>query len=406
MGADMETLPEAQKRILTMFRTRRELLSWRAVSEYASVAWGGVDELRDAASRRGAADFIPTAQKALAAIVRLLQRADDSNGEIGTVARELLALHAELCNMAPPATAKLVDWLIDFNFDRANFFEADVAAYRDALKEHGLDRFADKLAERDAALGATPSLPITARWAIDRNYERLAVARQDASGVVASFGELTRSYRIHALAKALIEVGAIDAAIEFAERATLHETGWQAEAAGRYWCDLLHEHRARDEELAGRQMVFERWPTAQNAVPLATLAGTAWEERAADAYERLEGQHPSELIKTLIALGLNDRAWHEAHRHPTSAALWTELIGIREKSDPASVIPILLELVDSDLKIADARNYKQAVRRLKQLRSALKACGRGDEFAPIVAAVREENQRRPRLLEMLLRAGF
>jgi hypothetical protein len=85
-----ETLAQTLTRILATFRTRRDLVRWSAVSEYVDEAFTGVDELRRMAKIRGSAAVIPTAEKALASVVKMALRADDSNGEIGGLADALL----------------------------------------------------------------------------------------------------------------------------------------------------------------------------------------------------------------------------------------------------------------------------------------------------------------------------
>jgi uncharacterized Zn finger protein len=66
----------------------------------------------------------------------------------------------------------------------------------------------------------------------------------------------------------------------------------------------------------------------------------------------------------------------------------------------------MLELLAEELEIADARNYKLAVKRLKRLRSLMAAGGRDEDFSPLVADLREQHKRRPRFLEELRRARF
>ncbi|GAA3888120.1 hypothetical protein GCM10022381_32540 [Leifsonia kafniensis] len=93
-------------------------------------------------------------------------------------------------------------------------------------------------------------------------------------------------------------------------------------------------------------------------------------------------------------------------RLTTDPTLWTSLVAAREKKDPASVVPVLLILIDGDLTVSNQRNYKVAVKRLKQLKKALVATGHGEDFAGIVADLREANRRRPRFLDELDRVGF
>ena len=399
-------LIEWQPQILAAFRTRRDLWRWQAVSQYASEAYAGVEELRRAAAAHGAARVIPITQKALASAVRVLERADDSNGEIQTVIGDMLQLHSELCAIAPPPAAKLVDWLIAFQFDGSqDYVELDVADYAVALGDTGLRRFRERLDAIEQRLEPIAEPFDSIRLRLEHNRQRLAVALRDIPGVVASFGELARSYEMHDLAKVLAEVGATELAVEWAERAALLEPGWQAERAGQYWCELLREHRP-GEELAARRTMFSRWPTSQNALRLAEAAGTLWGDHAEYVYAELEARDPRALIETLLGRRENERAWQTAQRFPLGADLWSRLVDVRQDADPGSVVPVLRELIDADLEVSDARNYRSAVKRLKQLKRALDRAGRGGEFETIVEHLRYEHRRRPRFLEELRRARF
>jgi hypothetical protein len=410
--ASAPTLSQARTQILSLFRTRRGLIRWDAVSDYVNQAYDGTHLARVAAQIWGSAVLIPTVQKAFASVAKVALHADDSNGEIGGLANELLALHAELCNAEPPKPAVLVGWLIDVRFGGSqDFWEPDIADYAQALGPHGLVLLGERLAAVEAALPPQTEDWDSARWLIGRYRQRAAVAGGDPDEVIISFGELTRSHLMHDLAKALVEVDDVERAIAYAERGTMLETGWQAERAGQYWCELLHEELPHADELAARQVVFDRWPSSKNALALAQAAddensGVPWTSLAETVFARLETQHPRELIHTLLGLGLADRAWASAERLTTDAGLWTALVAAREKADPASVVPVLIRLVEADLKVAAPRNYKSAVTRLNQLRRALKATDAAARFPLIVADLREHNRRRPTLLQAFDRAGL
>jgi len=410
--ASAQTLAQARTRILARFRTRRELIRWSAVSEYVDDAYAGVHELRAAAGNWGSAALIPTTEKAIAIVVKLLLRADDSNGEIQGVVGALLRLHAELCKATPPKPAVLAGWLIDFRFGGAEgAFEPDIAEYRDALGAPGLAVLSERLDALEAELPPPTDAYDSKRWLINTYRQRVAVASGDPEKVIASFVDLSRSFFLHDLAKALVDVGATDQAITFAERAALLEEGWQAERAAHYWADLLHEHRTHDAELAARRVLFDRWPSAKNALALAQTADApgstvTWDSLAEAVYERLETQHPRELIGTLLGLDLTERAWAAGERLTTDAGLWTELVAAREKADPAAVVPVLIQLIQADLAVSKPQNYKSAVARLKQLRRAMKATDDSARFALLMVELRDENSRRPTLLQAFDRAGF
>lgn len=398
---------EAQKQILAGFRTRRDLHDWRAALDYGGFARVSVEHLREAAEIWGAATLLPTVQKAITSTVAVIHRADDSSGVIGDVVRDLLQLHAEFSTTAPPPMAALVAWLIRFQFDgKQDFFSIDVAKYTHALGAKGLERFEDEL----RALELNRPTPIDGydytQRLVHHNLQRLAVARRDEEAIVASHSDLSGAYRLHDLAKALVEIDAIESAISYAERGALVDGGWQAERCAQYWCELLEQRGVAGEALAARQLVFDRWPTSSNAMRLAGAAGDAWAAIEEATFRALEERHPRELIETLLGLGLAERAWTEAQRFRLDDLLWTRLVASREKADPASVVPVLRQLIDVDLETADARNYKSAVKRLKQLRAALRATSREQEFDEIVATLREEHRRRPRLLEEFRKGGF
>lgn len=343
--------------------------------------------------------------------------------------RDLLALHAELCAAAPPLPATLVRWLIRFQFDGVqDFFNPDVTAYADALGPAGLRRFRAELDRIAAELPPKPdeaaeraswqerlvdperydaiSRDRVVRFALQHNEQRLAVAERDVSAIIATYGDdQTRAYPLHDVAKALVEIGETEQGIEFARRAARHDDGWQAERAGHYWCELLTEHHG-DQALAARREVFDRWPSQTNAALLHRAAGDRWSDYAAHVLAELE-RRPDDYVSFLLnPLGDASLAWAEAHRLQLGRPnLWTRLVDAYQQVDPDAVIPILRELIEADLEVADVRNYRSAARRLTQLRRISARAGQREEAAAYVAALRQQHRNRPRFLSELTRAG-
>ena len=420
---------ELREEVLPLFRTRAELIRWRAVREYAAAAQEGVAQLREAAGDLGAGPVIPFVQKAIRSTVRVILRADDSSGVIGDLVRELLDLHAELCVATPPPPATLVRWLIRFQFDGVqDFFNPDVAAYADALGPAGLRRFGAELDRIAAELPPEPDevaeratwqerladperydLLIqqrTVRFTLEHNEQRLAVAERDVPAIIATYGgDQTRAYRVHDVAKALVEIGEVERGIEFARRACAHEDGWQAEQAGHYWCELLAQHHP-SQALAARQQVFDRWPSQSNATQLYRAAGDQWPEYSEHVLAELQ-HRPEDYVSFLLEpLGDASLAWAEAHRLKLGRPdLWTRLVDAYQQVDPAAVLPILRELIEADLTVADVRNYRSAARRLTQLRRISTKAGQREQAGAYVAALRQQHRNRPRFLTELTRAG-
>jgi hypothetical protein len=416
--------------ILPRFRTRAELYRWGPVRAYAGEASEGVTALREAADRLGARPVIPYVQRALSSTIRVILRADDSHGVIGDVVWQLLGLHAELCAADPPPPAKLVRWLISLQFDGTqDFFEPDIVRYADALGPDGirryrreLDRIAEQLPpepsaeeERSVLLDHTSdrgrreelSRARHARFLLRHNAQRLAVAERDVDQIIAQYGgDQTRAYRLHDVAKALAEIGEVNRAIDFARRATLLESSHQGQQAGSYWCNLLAEHRP-EKLLAARRTVFDRWPSSSNATYLFRAAESSWPELEPSVLTRLADRPYDYVVFVLLTLEDVPRAWTAAHDLGLAEEqLWTRLVEAYEATDPAAVVPVLRRLVESDLSVADARNYRTAARRLRRLRDLSAGLGRAEEAQGYVDELRQRHRNRPRFLTELDRAGL
>ena len=420
--------------VLPLFRTRAELHRWYAVREYVRGAQEGIEQLHERAREVGAAPVIPYVQKAIASTVRVILRANDSTGAIGDTVHSLLALHARLCAAGSPPPVKLVRWLMTFQFGGTqDFFEIDIIDYADALGPKGMAQYRAELARLREI---TPPEPSEAdqqadwrtrmeeperfkrqtndrhtRFLLDYNAKRLAVLDRDVDGVIAAYGgDQTRSYRLHDASKALVEIGEVHRAIEFAERAAFLERHHQAEQAAHYWCDLLRQYRPR-EESAARRAVFERWPSSGNASRLRDAAAGEWAAIENGVLADLAARPYDYIVFLLLTLNDVPRAWSEAQRvDETGEALgddlWTRLVEAIQQVDPSAVIPVLHRLIESDLRVADAGNYRSAVKRLRQLRTISAGIGETDDARAFTAQLRERHRNRPRFLQELGRANL
>jgi hypothetical protein len=107
-------------------RTRR-FLGYRESMEWARAARPIVAELGAAVRTSPSGALVELLQRAVGHVVRVIQRADDSSGLIGDLARELLALHAQTCDAGVADPVKLASWMIRFRFTDQDFFEVDPA---------------------------------------------------------------------------------------------------------------------------------------------------------------------------------------------------------------------------------------------------------------------------------------
>jgi hypothetical protein len=123
--------------------------------------------------------------------------------------------------------------------------------------------------------------------------------------------------------------------------------------------------------------------------------------------ERLSKSPYDAVLFALLTLHDVEQAWTLAHELGLSDRdTWTRLVKEYQKLDPLAVLPVLADLVDGDLVKADAGNYQIAARRLKTMRKLAAGTEKADEVDELVAALREEHRRRPRLQQEFDRAGL
>ena len=123
-------------------------------------------------------------------------------------------------------------------------------------------------------------------------------------------------------------------------------------------------------------------------------------------FERLT-PHPRDAA-LFAQLSLKDvpLAWNLAHSLGlTDARTWSDLVKAYEKLDPIAVLPVHTELVESELVVADAKNYRSAARRLKKMRKLAAGSSEATEVDELIAHLRDRYSRRPRLQEEFDRVG-
>jgi hypothetical protein len=175
-----------------MIRTRAGVWRWSTANAHGRQMREAVEILQHAAETEDPALVFAVTQKAIASALKVIMRADDSSGIIGDACRALLDLHAEIAARAKPPAARLVDWMIDFQFgNECDYFHLDPVAYSPALGDLGMASYRAKLAAVAARLGPRP--PEEQRWTaphshswytLDWNAKRLAVLDRDVEAIV------------------------------------------------------------------------------------------------------------------------------------------------------------------------------------------------------------------------------
>jgi tetratricopeptide (TPR) repeat protein len=406
---------ELAEGVLPLIRTRADLWRWSVANEHGRQMHEAVAILEEAAETEDPAVVFAVTQKAIASAVKVIMRADDSSGVIGDACRALLDLHPKVAAGAKPPLAKLVDWMMAFQFDNeCDYFHLDPVAYAPALADIGMAYYRAKLDDLAARLGPRPSEE--ERWTaarshdwftLDWNAQRLAVLDRDVEAIIRTHA---RDRKVAAwlqdTAEALAEIGEFDLAIDWAGQALDVGPGHQSLKAGEYRCALLAEHRPA-ELLEARLDVFRRWPSSSTAARLYLDAGTDWPQYSDEVMQRLTDSPRDAVLFALLSLKDVERAWELAHTLALDDdRTWSDLVKAYETVDPVAVLPVLNRLVLSELIETGAQHYQIAARRLKKMRKLAAGSEHEAEVDWFIAELREANSRRPRLQQEFDRAGL
>ena len=398
--------------VLPLIRTRADLWRRGAANAHGRQVHEAVDLLQAARDAKPA-ERVAVCQKAIVSAVAVILKADDSSGIIGDAVRRLLSLHPQFAAQAQPPIARLVDWLIEFQFDgKQDFFEIDPVDYAPALGDLGLERYRDQLQRLRDELAAQPGEgdhPTATgghtRFVLDWNARRLAVLYRDVDAIIATHARDCAVPRwLHDTAEALAEINRPDLAIDWAMQATNHGNGHQSLQAADYWCSLLAEH-CPDQVLAARWEVFDRWPTSSTASHLHHAAGADWPPYRDQVLDRLASRPRDAVLFALFTLKEPELAWELAHElNLNDADAWDRVLKEYEKLDPVATLPVHTQLVEELLVDAGAQNYQRAAKRLRTMRVLSAGTSHGRDVDAFIAQLRETHRRRPRLLQEFDRA--
>ena len=401
--------------VLPLIRTRAEIWRWSVANEHGDRMQDAGDILEAAALTGDPAEVYAVTHKALASSIKVIARADDSSGIIGDACRRLLDLHPKAAAAAGVPAAKLIDWMVKFQFEgEVDYFQLDPVAYAPALGPAGIASYRSKLDARRRKLGPEPtgegrwSSPHSHDWfTLEWNAKRLAVYDRDIDAIIRTHAKDRKVAAWYQdTATALAEIGEIEAAIDWA-RAAIDVGPWhQSLRAGEYWCELVAEERPGDL-LDARLEVFRRWPSSSTAAQLHKAAKGTWPHHRDEIMSTLTTRPRDAVLFALTTLNDAPLAWNLAHNLGLDDdRTWSDLVKAYEKIDPVAVLPVIARLVQNELVSADAQHYRIAARRLVRMRKLAAGTNEADGVDNLIADLRETHRRRPRLQHEFDRAGL
>ncbi len=380
-------------------RTRR-FLDYGESAGWARAAQPIVAELENAVDESPSPALVELLQRAVGHVIKVIMHADDSDGLIGDLARELLVLHARACDAGVADPVDLAAWMVRFGFDDQDFFEVDPVRYASALGDAGLAAYRDAVDAR----GDGDSFAV--RYA----RERLAILDRDIDALVKLLGgDLTTPHQFIRVAEAMRELGLDDEVLAWARRGIAQTSGWQIAKLYDLACDVQREEPL--EVLVLRRAQHERMPSSSTYRALRTAAEAvdAWPLEQDAARATLQRADVRGFVDALLSDDELERAWSAAQAAPRDALgsdLWLRLAERRERDRPADALAIYQRVTDEVLEQADRRAYRSGARILQRARAAAQAAGELNAFAEYLTGLRERYRRRPTLIAILDQAGL
>ena len=382
-------------------RTRR-FVPYAESSGWAYAARPIAEELRQRATTSPSAELVELLQRAIGHVVNVIEHADDSDGTIGDLARELLDIHATACDSGVADPVRLATWMVRFWFVDQDLFEVDPVRYQHALGDAGLTAYRQAVAARDHE----------DTFAVQYVRERLAVLDGDTERIVALLGgDLTRPHQFVQVAEAMAELGREDDVLAWCERGIAETQGWQTARLYDMACET-HARRGQPLEVLGlRRSEHERMPSLSTYSRLrrAAEAVDAWAIERDAARAVLRERDPRAFVEALLGDGEAQLAWETAQaaeQGQLGSDLWLRLAESRETASPADAVAVYQRAADEVLEKTDRRAYAAAVRILKRARDAAKAADDLESFSQHIATLCEQQRRRPTMIAMLDKAGL
>ena len=382
-------------------RTRR-FLGYRESGAWAQSARPILAELRTTVEDAPSRELVELLERAVGHVVKVIQHADDSDGLIGDLARDLLALHARACDAGVADPVKLARWMVKFRFADQDFFEVDPVRYAAALGEDGLAAY------RQAVAQYTGADSFAVRYA----RERLAILDGDVEAIVNQLGgDLSTPYQFIRVAEAMAELGLDEEVLTWCTRGIAQTNGWQVSKLYDLACGVHTRREQPLEVLALRRAQHERTPSTSTYRTLRAAAEAldAWPVEQHAARATLQRADVRAFVDALLGDGEAELAWSTATAAPRDALgsdLWLRLAESHERDHPADTLPVYERLADEQLEHADRRAYRSAAWILKRAQAAARAADMHDDFGEHLARLRDQHRRRPTLIAILDKAGL
>ncbi|MFT3877096.1 MAG: hypothetical protein QM708_11840 [Propioniciclava sp.] len=357
----------------------------------------------------GRADAVAPALLEATVLLRdLVERADDSDGEIGDACQQALDLYARACREGNPNRVQLAYWLSTFRVPSPGWPEVTLSDFVDAFDDEAMDAY------RAAVSLLALTYEDTDEWGALGEIRRMQLELADHDGDVdeairilsrpdrADYGGIVRRLRT---AGREDEVAAwIDRAVESDAVSAWGASGRQLGALDVAEFYLAHDRA--DDALTMLRTLFSGRPSLDAYRILCDIAGRLGRADAERAWAIgvVAASAPHEKGALLVSFALADddldRAWTAADEYGPGRQ-WQALAAASESTHPRRAADLYRPSLMASLVTPNTRLYPGIARTLATMRRLYAAAGLGEQIDAEIRLLREQYRRRSALMREL-----
>jgi Family of unknown function (DUF6880) len=411
-----------KKELTAWLRVSSRHLTWHGSREYAHEVESALDVLDGLVAAGHAEQVVALAEHVIKRLDTALNRIDDSGGYLGLPVARIADIHLRACLASRPEPRKLATRLLETALKSEwEWFLDAPEAYAEVLGEEGLAAYRERLDREWEKLAPQPPDPERRYFAREPDRFRVTHLKESLARGAGSIDELvavmtrdlSSAHQFERIATELEAAGREREGLTWLERG-LAAFGPNTDARLR---DHLIDAYLRDgqveDAVALAERAFDSHATAGTYAVLkqTSLTAGAWDTRRPLALARLrdrpDGHYPqsaNEAVTVQLEEGDLDGAWRDAVARGCPDNLWRQLAEAARETRPDDAAAIYRRLVDKTLE--STHHYREAVTLLKAWRETLSRIGREGELAFDLRRIRDDNRRRPKLIELLDKAGL
>ncbi|SRX80122.1 SWIM zinc finger family protein [Mycolicibacterium parafortuitum] len=364
----------------------------------------------------GAAEIVrPALLSAVTLLRSITEHADDSSGAIGGECQRAAELYARACREGAPDPVELATWLVTFRADSPGWPDVALADFVDAFDDHALEVYRRAVIELDHKLAEGDRWN---RFHVDTMLLELADHDGDVDRAVKLLNEREHP-QYGAIVARLRAAGRDGEVLTWIDRAVAE--GRVSGHSGGNAYRLSPVDVARTYQTHGRvedaidvlRNDFVRQPSVRSYQALCGFAagigrGDTEREWAFDHARQLAADRPdggAVLVQLFLSEGELDAAWDAADRYGPGWA-WKELADRGAEARPVAAADLYRPQLEEDLRHANTRLYPGIAATLATMAELYERGGRSDDFAALIAQIRQDYGRRPSLMKALKARGL